>query len=212
MQSEKFYSKIYDDPSYCGGHDQFKENIIKKLLAKHGSNFKNHLDIGASRGRFLATIAAENRYAFEMADSPREDLLKENVHIIGRNIETEEIEQRPYDLISALDVIEHLFDPLSACIKARGALSKGGIFIVSVPNDILNLKTLLPMLLGKKDGAIFQFSDNGHIRFFSSKSLFNILKMAGFSSIEVHCYGKHNFLNAFLKDFTAYGFIGIGKA
>lgn len=86
----------------------------------------------------------------------------------------------PFDLVLALDILEHLVDPWSAVKKVHGLLRPGGVFLVSLPN-VRHLRVLLPLLFKgdwryQTEGIL----DSTHLRFFTLKTAKELLESAGF--------------------------------
>jgi 2-polyprenyl-3-methyl-5-hydroxy-6-metoxy-1,4-benzoquinol methylase len=85
-----------------------------------------------------------------------------------------------YDLILALDVLEHLPDSLGTLQKLCGLLERPlGQVIVSLPN-VAHLSISMPLLFKRR----FEYQDAGildrtHLRFFTEASAVNLLNQAG---------------------------------
>lgn len=84
-----------------------------------------------------------------------------------------------FDLILALDVLEHLADPLAMLRQLVAQLAPGGTVIVSVPN-VAHYSVVLPLLLRRK----FTYEDAGildrtHLRFFVEDTALALMNDAG---------------------------------
>lgn len=84
-----------------------------------------------------------------------------------------------YDLILALDVLEHLVDPWAVLRHLGEHLTPEGTIIVSVPN-VSRLSVSLPLLLGNRfrytaDGIL----DRTHLRFFTPETAAELITGAG---------------------------------
>lgn len=84
-----------------------------------------------------------------------------------------------YDLILALDVLEHLVKPDEIASELAGLLSPTGVLIVSVPN-IAHHSVVLPLLLKRR----FEYADAGildrtHLRFFVENTALALVKETG---------------------------------
>src|SRR5579872_3759409 len=85
-----------------------------------------------------------------------------------------------YDLILALDVLEHLPDSLGTLRKLCGLLERPhGRVIISLPN-VAHLSVSMPLLFQRR----FEYQDAGildrtHLRFFTEASAVNLLNEAG---------------------------------
>ena len=84
-----------------------------------------------------------------------------------------------FDRILVLDTIEHLRDPSPLLRELRTKLAARGKLILSVPNSV-NLTVRLMILCGK-----FSYSDRGildwsHLRFFTRKTIVQLLEQNGY--------------------------------
>lgn len=84
-----------------------------------------------------------------------------------------------FDLILALDVLEHLVDPLSLLRQLVLQLAPGGSMIVSVPN-VAHYSVVVPLLLRRR----FAYADSGildrtHLRFFVEDTAIALMNDAG---------------------------------
>ncbi len=85
-----------------------------------------------------------------------------------------------FDLVTACEVIEHLFLPRQLFARAREALRPGGVFIVSTPYHGY-WKNLALAISGKFDFHWHPLRDYGHIKFFSTASLGRLFEEEGFT-------------------------------
>lgn len=77
---------------------------------------------------------------------------------------------REFDYIVFADVLEHLRDPAAVLRRCIPALKESGKIIISVPN-IANWIIRLGLLFGKFDYTDRGILDRTHLRFFTSRSL-----------------------------------------
>lgn len=85
-------------------------------------------------------------------------------------------EARDYDLILALDVLEHLIDPWRTLRELTQRLNPGGRLITSIPN-IRNFRVLLRLLLlGEWRYASEGLLDRTHLRFFTKQSAMELVQ------------------------------------
>jgi 2-polyprenyl-3-methyl-5-hydroxy-6-metoxy-1,4-benzoquinol methylase len=78
--------------------------------------------------------------------------------------------RRAFDYIVFADVLEHLRDPAAVLRRCMPALKDGGKIIVSVPN-VANWIVRLSLLCGKFDYMDRGILDRTHLRFFTLRSL-----------------------------------------
>jgi len=88
-----------------------------------------------------------------------------------------------FDKILLLDIIEHLPDPAAILNDCRKLLRPGGQLIVSVPN-VANISVRLMLLLGRFDYMERGILDRTHLRFFTRRTIRELLAAQGFSLLK----------------------------
>jgi SAM-dependent methyltransferase len=83
--------------------------------------------------------------------------------------------RREFDYIVFADVLEHLRDPAAVLQRCIPCLKESGKIIISVPN-IANWIIRLSLLFGKFDYMDRGILDRTHLRFFTSRSLRQLMK------------------------------------
>jgi 2-polyprenyl-3-methyl-5-hydroxy-6-metoxy-1,4-benzoquinol methylase len=99
--------------------------------------------------------------------------------LLSGNIETMPSPEGRFDLIIALDVLEHLVDPWLAVTRLQAMLSDDGAMVVSLPN-ISHYSVALPLLFRdqwryERDGLL----DQTHLRFFTKETALDMLTSGG---------------------------------
>ncbi len=101
--------------------------------------------------------------------------------IIG-NIEDLDLSQvlgdERFDVITFVDVLEHLYDPVNALKKVRLFLKEGGHLIASIPN-IAHVAICWELAHGRFDYQKYGLLDDTHIRFFTKKNVARLFEEAG---------------------------------
>jgi len=90
----------------------------------------------------------------------------------------------PFEAIVYGDVLEHLSDPGAALRALDQTLAPEGTVIVSVPN-VAHLWVRLSLLAGRFDYADRGILDRTHLRFFTRRTLLDLLRSAGLSVVEL---------------------------
>lgn len=95
------------------------------------------------------------------------------------NVEAMELPGEGFDLILALDVLEHLVDPWRMVARLHAALRPGGTLLISVPN-VAHVSVVLPLLFGGR----WEYRDAGlldrtHLRFFTRGSAVGLVTSSG---------------------------------
>jgi 2-polyprenyl-6-hydroxyphenyl methylase/3-demethylubiquinone-9 3-methyltransferase len=89
----------------------------------------------------------------------------------------EDLTGRTFDLVTSMEVIEHVSDPAAFVAGLAGALAEGGLMILSTPNRTL-LSHIAMIELGEGLGAIPKGTHDWH-RFFTPDELEALLESAG---------------------------------
>lgn len=84
-----------------------------------------------------------------------------------------------FDVILFADIIDFFKYPKEVLIKFRSYLKENGYIVVSVPN-IANWSMRLSLLFGNFDYRATGILDAGHLRFFTLKTIRELLKRSGF--------------------------------
>lgn len=94
-----------------------------------------------------------------------------------------------FDVVVSSDVIEHLYRPAALVEAAAALLRPGGYLVLGTPYHGY-LKNLAISVLGKWDSHHGVHWDGGHIKFFSARTLRDLVLRHGFREPTVRCYGR----------------------
>lgn len=168
--------------------DDFREKTIdpftNPFLAKlHTSLEIIHpagklLDIGCGWGHLLTYFSSHgwDVTGIEIDEMRYQHCLDQNLNIINRPLHEIEITEGTYDLITSVQVMEHLPDPLGTIRWARKALKPCGIFVVEVPNYLS-----ISSIRHKRDWHILHPVE--HIYYYTYGSMKALLNAGGFITI-----------------------------
>lgn len=84
----------------------------------------------------------------------------------------------PFDVIVYGDVLEHLAEPLRVLTELNRSLAPGGVVVVSVPN-VAHFVIRLSLLVGRFEYIDRGILDQGHLRFFTERSVRALVADAG---------------------------------
>jgi SAM-dependent methyltransferase len=102
------------------------------------TNGKSILDIGCYDGSFLMLLDDTwDRQGVEINSGASQEAQRKGIRIIAKNIDElwNNVEyEGKFDAVTALDVIEHMFDPLLFLKKALFVTKRGGCVLVSTGN------------------------------------------------------------------------------
>ena len=176
--------------AYLWGH------IIKVCVALHARRI---VDIGCGNGALCRKLA-DRGYEVVGCDPDAEGLrLAKDAapqlvfHELGVDDDPSPIGNDSFDVAIATEVIEHLVRPFNLPRFAKQLLRTGGHLIISTPYHGY-LKNLVLALSNKWDAHLNPFWDSGHIKFWSYKTLSQLLNESGFRIVRFIGAGRLPFL------------------
>lgn len=169
---------------------QYVASKRPEMLAFITNDPKTTLEVGCREGLFTSSI----KEIFDIKDSwgvePDNSILEESKKNIDNVVidyfnKDIELPKKYFDLIIFNDVLEHMYDPWEALLKAKVLLSENGIIIASIPN--IRHKSILKKLLLSDS---FEYKSAGildvtHIRFFTKTTMIKLFNETGFEIIQV---------------------------
>ena len=114
-------------------------------------------------------------------------------HELGVDDDPSVIGNQSFDVAIATEVIEHLVRPFNLPHFAKQLLRPGGHLIISTPYHGY-LKNLILALTNRWDAHLNPFWDGGHIKFWSYKTLSQLLNESGFRIVRFIGAGRLPFL------------------
>ena len=158
-------------------------------------NIKRVLDLGAGNGALCALLASAGYEAVGVEYDAQGVEVAKNAHPdipfyrFGVQDDPHELlkHERPFDAVVSTEVIEHLFSPHLLPQFAAATLKHNGYLIVSTPYHGF-LKNLILSLLNAWDKHHTALWHGGHIKFWSKRTLTQLLsansfKVVGFSGV-----------------------------
>jgi len=142
---------------------------------------KKLLDVGSGAGFFLKVVEergweVEGVEISKLASDYANEVLGVNVH--NSKLEDVKFSSESYDLVTLLDIIEHLTDPLRTLEEIYRVLKSDGLVIVSTPD----IGSLSRVFLGKHWSIL---SPGEHLFNFSTKTLSLMLSKANFKVLGI---------------------------
>ena len=154
-----------------------------------GSN-QRVLELGAAAGDMTRALAAQSCRvtAIEYDAANRADLEEVADEVIIADLNDPHVFDRidgNFDVVLAGDVLEHLIDPETVLKSVVRLLAPGGRVVISLPN-IAHVDVRLALLQGRFDYTTVGLLDKTHLRFFTRKSIDQLVTAAGLLIIEMH--------------------------
>jgi 2-polyprenyl-3-methyl-5-hydroxy-6-metoxy-1,4-benzoquinol methylase len=169
-------------PFPYGSHDR-----ILKILAREGRPLRI-LEVGTAAG-YLGQILREGGHTLvgvELDREAAEQARPSYEQMCVGNLETIEFPWRKeFDWIVFADVLEHLRNPVEVLTRSIPCLKPSGKILISVPN-VANLVVRLGLLMGRFNYADRGILDRTHLRFFTRRSLEEMLHRSGLRTLEVY--------------------------
>ena len=166
------------------GRVEYCANYIKSNISFNGNN--KLLDVGCGRGTLAHFLNLDfELYGVDISENAINEANKVYNDVRQIDLDKNELpfDTNFFDIAVALDVIEHVFDPLSVISKLYRCLNKDGQLILSTPNILYEnyLKDFVRTRKFPKTSGDSIPYDGGHIHFFTYRDIFDLMQIAGFN-------------------------------
>ncbi len=208
-----YFKEVYGVDTYL--YYLSDKNIINQISAKAESYFSNSrpevqqfvssnskkiLDVGCAAGFLGHALKLKNNaevWGVEINKDAAEKALHKIDKVIVKPIEEalNDLPNNYFDSIICADVLEHLPNPESVLNRLKEKLKLTGEIIISLPN-IMHYSVVLNLLDRNFDYTEAGILDKTHLRFFTKKSIENMLESCGLRSVVV--------LNSYITDKIVY--------
>jgi methionine biosynthesis protein MetW len=183
--SEIWQSKVQHEAftSYVSGQNLRVDEAIRNLAGG-----KRFLDIGCGAGMLGKAVSGryEEVYGIDIAEDAVQ-LARQNGVLASRadlNSEVLPFESSFFDSVTALSVLQYVYDPEHALREFHRVLVPGGELLLSVPNMRSLGKLYQVFVRGRFPQTTKAYNigcDGGAIHYFCSKDLLDLLSKAGFT-------------------------------
>ncbi len=175
------YIEMHEDEFSNDGRIRY-DNLKDIILHYKGNGNKNLLEIGFGYGYFIEKLSNNFKcfgidYSPKIVEFAKNRFESKKINISQQNIENTNFEDNYFDVIIAVEVIEHLPDSVlnNGIKEVKRILKPGGVFIGSVPADEYLKKETVFCPYCKKS-----FHKVGHQNSFSKENLKNLFKKDNF--------------------------------
>ena len=179
------YGGYWDNPGRKGQKPDIKLHEIVPKMVGPSSNREKCLDLGSAEGGFALVL---KKLGYDVCATDIDERSLKILRDRGFNpvkVDVNEafpFEDGEFNLVTCLEVIEHIKTPDNMLKEITRVLKPGGSLIISTPN--INWWYLrIKHLFGKWD-----MHDPDHIRFYTPTRLKRIMQEYGFKVVEVKSY------------------------
>lgn len=164
-----------------GYYKSTREDMLKYIPA----GTKTSLEFGCGSGGFSALLKEKfnaETWAVEINQQAAQQAEKKLYKVVNSDAAKAlvDIPDNYFDCIILFDILEHLIDPYTLLCNLKNKLSATGVIIASIPN-IRYYRTFIELVIhGNWDYKDQGILDRTHLRFFTYKSIFKMLKMLDF--------------------------------
>lgn len=187
---------IYSQEYFCGAAQGFgyvnydKDKVAMKpffeaalnALERYCPNRGRLLDVGAATGFFVKLAKARRWEAIglEISSYAVKAAAKNGVLVIQGTLETSDFQPESFEVITLLDVIEHISDPTRMVERCARLLRPRGLLVINTPDA----SSLWARIFGWRWHA---YCPPEHLSYFSPDNLGRLLHERGF---EIQCITK----------------------
>jgi len=178
---------------------EFEENTSNEIFESITPilhNGKRHLDVGCGNGQIIQIVRDKfsEIHGCDISITALNEAKKIGLLPVCSNLNEGYIPYKDdfFDCSTALEVLEHVWDPSRLLKEIRRILKSGGRLILTTPNIryLRNLRTLI--FLGSfphtsTDSFVW---GGGHLHYFTRKDLISLLSHAGFKNIKFYINEK----------------------
>jgi 2-polyprenyl-3-methyl-5-hydroxy-6-metoxy-1,4-benzoquinol methylase len=176
-----------EDPLYLQERDgrvlTFERHLrpLEKLKPPPG----RLLDVGAYTGVFveIAVRHGWDAWGLEPSHWAVGEARKHGLNMIEGTLDSIELPDASFDVVTLWDVIEHVTDPLAAIRRTHRLLKPGGLLAVHT----MDIDSLFARLMGERWPWLMEM----HIYYFSRRTLTAMLHKAGFRVIRAVPQGRY---------------------
>lgn len=175
--------------------------LLMKLAGLVKAGDVHLLDIGCGSGTLLGMARAAGWQVTGIEPNVHIARIAEEKHgikVFTCTLEEADLASESFDVITVIQTLEHMYDPLRTLRVARDILKKDGILYVEVPN-LYNFAFILNRRLGVRDFAR-TLDPAAHVYYFTPGTLKRLITGAGFVPLEIEAGFNEALLEIFIKD------------
>lgn len=183
----------YSEETIDSSWNQWMISHVEPILARH--HVKTLFEIGCGNGS-VANRMQHNGFSVTAMDPSESGIELARKSSSGARFHVDTVEGLSsdndygvHDCVLSLEVIEHCYSPKAFMSAVDHVLRPGGVLILSTPYHGY-LKNLILALSGKLDKHFTALWEGGHIKFFSVRTLSELVQQQGFEVIDCLRVGR----------------------
>jgi SAM-dependent methyltransferase len=182
LPSEQYVSGQYleKNPTWDVEDSEWKANQVFKMLERHKLHLSEFVEVGCGAGAVLAELSRKYPLASFVGYDIAPDAARFWSAYASQNIsfftgDFQKQNDRHFDVLLLLDVIEHVENPFSFLAALHGCADH---FIFIIPLDLSAFSVL------RESPLLYARSKTGHIHYFTKGLAVSLLEECGFEVIE----------------------------
>jgi 2-polyprenyl-3-methyl-5-hydroxy-6-metoxy-1,4-benzoquinol methylase len=179
---------VLSPSDYIHRWSSLRGQIRTDLLARIAPDAKSILEFGCGEAPLGAALKARQkcRVVGIEIDPRAAAVARKRIDDVycGDAREIVSIIQEKFDWIIGGDIVEHLDEPWSFLADLRGVCASGGHLLLSIPN-VANAAVVSDLIRGRFDYVYMGLTCVGHLRFFTRRTIEEMLSIAGWKVVEI---------------------------
>ena len=173
----------------------FQRDDVINMVANNSMRAKKVLEVGCASGvtgKKLKEVLESDQYVGVEISHEAARIAEGNLdRVVVADIERDDLadlglKHGDFDMLVALDILEHLYNPWDTLSNLSGYLKPGGYVVASIPN-VQNITIIKDLSGGRWKYLDAGILDATHLRFFTHESISELFAGAGFSVTKIDC-------------------------
>jgi 2-polyprenyl-3-methyl-5-hydroxy-6-metoxy-1,4-benzoquinol methylase len=155
---------------------------VARLLSQEPANIRI-LDVGCSRGQFVASATAAGFAAEGVEPAPQmvTEARARGLKIHQGLLEEQNFPAGSFNAVTLFEVVEHLKDPIHLLLECRRVLTPNGILVISTGNA----SSWTAAMMRSRWDYFDMSKDGGHISFFNPQSIRQLASNVNFDVVTI---------------------------
>jgi 2-polyprenyl-3-methyl-5-hydroxy-6-metoxy-1,4-benzoquinol methylase len=134
IEGDSFFYENLSKKEWYYMDEKYEHKIIEKIINKE--KYKKILEIGCGNGSFIKKMSSKNKEVTGLEINKNEISKDKKFKILDETIEDHSRDNKEkYDVVMSFQVLEHIKNPIDFIDHSLNTLKKGGLMIISVPNN-----------------------------------------------------------------------------